>query len=200
MSRKKKRSRNFNISSQMGVVSITSDNDETLGMNLMKFGAGYSNKLNKNLRYHASFSMVSFTNVDSSLAAETASTESFLPELNLGISRRMSAKFSASLNYDLLNYFVVGDKTSSTIKITPHNVHRLSIRPSYSFTSSLTALTSLGYVFGKASGLDFSLGMAYSFGRKNVYSLAVITYMSQLDVDGSSEAASGSVISAGYKF
>jgi hypothetical protein len=169
-------------------------------MNFMKIGVGYSNKLNKELRYHASFGLVSFSNVDSSLANETASTKSALPEMNIGISKRMSKKFSASLNYDLLNYFVVGDKTSSTIKITPHNVHRISIRPSYSFSSKLTALASTGYVIGKASGLDFSLGAAYSFGRRNDYSLAILTYMSQLDVDGNSESASGSLLSAAYKF
>jgi hypothetical protein len=196
--RTKAKLKKYGISSQLGVVNIKGD--DTLSMNLLKVGVSYKNQLNKNYRYKINLAGVMFTNIDSSLASESVSTDGLLPELGVGVSKNLSKKLSLGINYDMLNYFIVGQSSSTTITLSPKVVHRVSLKPYWSLSKSLGALSSLGYIVGEASGIDFSLGANYLFGKEKNYSLAVIAYMSQLKVEDVTEKSSAYVGSFGYGF
>lgn len=198
--KKRKLTRNWNISTQGGTVSISADSGESLDMNFFKLALKYSNKWNKSLSYVIALSTVKFTNLDASRSTETTSIESPLPEAMIGVSKKMSKNFSTSLAFDTLNYFVVEEESADFLSIASHNVQRISLRPYYILSPSFGTLASVGYLFGKASGFDASLGLNYVFGKNKNYSLALISYMSFLKVSSASENSKASVISIGASF
>lgn len=198
--KKNKKQKHFNLNTQFGVVNISGENDQTLKMNLYKIGLKYTHTLGKDLKYNIGFAGVKFNNITSSQADESVETKSLLPEFSLGISKKMSKKFSAELSYDLLNYFVVSQNSDEFVDISPKNVHRLSLKPYYILSSSFGTFGAVGYIAGDVSGFDISLGGNYLFGKAKSYSLALITYMSSLEVDGSKESSNAFIVSFGYGF
>jgi hypothetical protein len=197
---KSKKEKHFNISSQIGLVSITGDNNQTLKMNLFKVGLKYTHKFGNNLKYIVGIGGVKFFDITSSEADESVETNSFLPELTLGVSKKMSTKFSTSLNYDLLNYFIVSQNSNDFIDISPKNVHRLSLRAYYILSPRFSVIGSIGYIAGEASGVDLSLGVSYFFGKRKSYSFALISYLSQLKTESGNESSNAFIGSFGYRF
>jgi len=169
-------------------------------MNLFKVGLKYTHKFGNDFKYIVGLGGVKFFNITSSEAVESVETNSFLPELTLGVSKKMSPKFSTSLNYDLLNYFIVSQNSNIFIDISPKNVHRLSLRPYYILSPRLSVLGSIGYIAGKVSGVDSSLGVNYFFGKRKSYSFALIGYLSQLKTENANESSNAFIGSFGYGF
>ena len=200
LKKKRENDKYWNISSQFGLINITSESDNTLSMNFKKVGLKYGHRLSQNYRYFINLSIVQFGSIDSSKATDEILAKSFLPEFGFGVSKKMSNKFSASLSYDFLNYFFINSKNNGFANISTDNIHRISIKPYYVLSPSLGALGSLGFIAGTASGFDLSLGINYSFGKKKNYSLALITYISSLDVSGNKESSNAHIVSFGYKF
>jgi hypothetical protein len=200
LKKKRENEKHWNISSHFGLINITSESDNTLSMNFKKVGLKYGHRLSQNYRYFINLSIVQFGSIDSSKATDEILAKSFLPEFGFGVSKKMSNKFSASLSYDFLNYFFINSKNNGFANISTDNIHRISIKPYYVLSPSLGALGSLGFIAGTASGFDLSLGINYSFGKKKNYSLALITYISSLDVSGNKESSNAHIVSFGYKF
>jgi hypothetical protein len=197
---KKQNELHWNISSQFGLVNITSEDDDTLSMNFKKVGIKYNHKLINDYRYFLNLSTVQFSNIDSSRATGKIDKVIFLPEFGLGVSKRMSNKFSTSIAYDFLNYFFIKSTNSGFSKISTDNIHRVSIRPYYELFQNLGVLSSFGYIAGPASGLDFTLGLNYSFGKKKNYSFTIMAYIGQLDINTSKESSNAFIASLGYGF
>ena len=196
----KPKPKHYSVGTQLGIVSIEGENDKTLDMNLLKFSFRYTNKLSSNYRYNLTLAGVKFSSINSSEAEESVETKSFLPEFSLGVSRSFSEKFSLGLNYDLLNYFVVSQSSNEFINISPQNINRISLKPYYSLSKTFGLISSLGIITGEISGYDLSLGSDYKFGKESQYVLAVIAYMSSLDVEDSKEGSSAYIASFGYWF
>jgi hypothetical protein len=191
--------KNWLASSQIGIVNIQGENNKELELKLAKTTIKFSKNIG-NLKYFSSFSIVKFFSINSSLASKTTSAIGFLPEVNLGVSKKISPKLSLSINYDLLNYFFTSQSSSQSINLAANKVHRISLKSYYILSPSFGALGSVGYILGDASGLDGSLGLNYLFGKKKNYSTALIAYFSSLNVNNQTEASNAFILSFGWKF
>lgn len=195
----KKKETNFALFTNVGTLTITDDNSNTLSMNLLKFGASYTNKLGSGYKYNIGFASVTFTQLEYSRADEPADYGGFLPEMSLGLTKSFGGAFSLGFGYDYLNYFVLNEISDTKFDFTPEVVHRINVKPYYAL-GSFGILGSTGIIAGAASGFDASLGIAYNTQVVLPISLAVVQYYSSLDVESRKETSSATVLSFALKF
>lgn len=196
---KKQQVKHFNITASGGVIGISDDDNNTLDMNFFKFSVNYSNKFKAKYSYQVGIGAVTFFDLKYSESSETVSHNSFLPELNLGLSRSLSKKFSLGLSYDYLNYFVLSDASETTFNLDPKEIHRLNVKPSYRLSSSFGLISSIGHLSGAGNGIDGSLGVIASIGKNSKFqgSIALIGYFSRLNVEDRKESSNAIVVSLG---
>ncbi len=196
----KQKMKHFSITTSGGMIGISDEDSNTLDMNFLKFSVSYSNKFKKNYNYQIGIATVTFFDLKYSEASEAVSHDGFLPEFNLGISRLFNEKFSLGIGYDYLNYFVLSDASSTKFNLDPKEIHRINIKPSYRLNSIFGLVSSVGYLSGAGNGVDGSLGITASVGKKDKLqgNVALIGYFSSLEVENRKESSSAVVLSFGF--
>lgn len=197
--KKIKEQRFYAVHFSYGQVNIENDSNETLTMDFMKVGARYRNKLKNDYSYNVVLSTVQFSNLNYSEGDETLNSNDFLPELELGITKKVSDRFLVGSSYNLLNYYVLGE-SDTKFTLTPEDVHRINLKPTYLVNDKFTLLSSLGYLSGAGDGFDTSLGIAGKVGKEKLeFNLALALYHSQLKVEDRNETSNAMMIFFGYQ-
>ncbi|MDP7320349.1 MAG: hypothetical protein QF441_07045 [Bacteriovoracaceae bacterium] len=192
------------FSLQYGSLSIDKS-PETLSMSFAKFAYYYTNKLFDGYKYRAGIKLTRFTNFEYTGAANALSPSDFYSEFVLEINKQdpLKEKWFIGLQYDILNYFVIGGKTNVDITFSTVYLHRLALKNFYRFKDQLGFFAHLGALtaFEKSiSGIDISLGPHYRFGHRHRYSLILAAYISSLDTESSNETSQAFSASLGVNF
>ena len=111
-----------------------------------------------------------------------------------------NSRFALGIGYDYLNYFVLSDASETTFNLDPKEVHRINVKPSYRLNSIFGLISSVGYLSGAGSGIDGSLGITASVGKKDKLkvNVALIGYFSSLEIEDRKESSSAIVVSFGF--
>lgn len=191
----------YGASFTYGQVSIKTAANETLDMNFIKAGLSYKNILKKDYRYNIDLSTVKFSNLSYSDATEDQDSKDFLPEFELGITKKLPKNFSLGTSFSYLNYFVVGT-TQTKVTLSPKEIYRLNLKPSYFINEKFTLISSLGYLEGAGSGFDFSFGANYKFKFQNKLDFHVnfVLYQAQLSVENRDETSNAMALSLSSQF
>lgn len=196
--RRLKTRQRYMLSSSLGSLRISDEANKTLDINLAKLSLNYKRSLSRRDSYQVGLGTVAFFNLKYSEVDQQVSHKGFLPELYLAITRRFT-KFSLSVGYDYLNYFVLNDSLATKYLLQPQEVHRVYLRPSYQLAKDYSLMTSLGSIQGAAVGLDFSLSLQMPLSHE-LGSLTGLAYMSDLRVRSRNESTIGGILSYSYTF
>lgn len=194
--KKKKKVKEFhqNASFQFGSVDIKKESED-LKLSFAKFGYTYSNKWNKEYNYSAGIKLTRFVNFEYSEGSNPVSPDGFYTEFTFSIGRVKPfwEKVFLSAQYDMLNYFVVGNKTNDDVTFNPLLVHRVSIAGFYPHTKKLGFFLTTGILksIGETdiTGGDFATGSKYSFGKDLRYDVSGAIYGSSLTTSTTSESS-----------
>lgn len=190
---------------QYGLVDIKKGNDD-LKLSFAKFGYKYSNKWSRKYNYSASVKFTRFLNFEYSEGADPISPGGFYSEFSFSVGRvkPFFDNFFLSIQYDMLNYFVVGDKTDEDVTFMPVLVHRVSTSGFYSYSKRLGFFASIGVLksIGETDilGGDLATGSKYSFGKDLRYNLSGAVYGSSLTTSESEESSFAFSLTSGMSF
>jgi hypothetical protein len=193
------------ISFQYGIVDIKKESDG-LSLSFAKFGYKYANRWKEKYSYSASIKMTRFLNFEYSEGTSPVSPDGFYNEFtfNIGRVKPFWKIINLSVQYDMLNYFVVGSETVDDVTFTPLLVHRVSMSGFYPHTKKLGFFLSTGILksIGETdiTGGDFSTGSKFNFGEKLKYSVSGAVYGSSLTTSTSSESSIAISVTGGMGF
>lgn len=171
----------FSLGLNYGTLAIEQSSAK-LDMSFVKLQGGATYKLDSEYTLGVNLIGTKFLSIGYSESDEYTTVSNIYPEVGLFVSKNYE-KWSASLAYDLMNYFVLGSSNGAQT-LSPKQVHRMSFKPFLPLKYNVGLFAGIGYLksFGSEdiNGFDASTGAVYSFGKENKYKVSGYAYQSNL--------------------